>query len=73
MKAATVFALRVLALTLVLIIVFMIAINVAGMAQAPLPFTSGGVHSGGSGATGRFVAQTTETLPVVFRAPDLPN
>src|SRR6202162_2357373 len=37
MKAAAVFALRVLALTLVLIIVFMIAINVAGMAQASLP------------------------------------
>jgi len=35
MKAATVFALRVLVLTLVLIIVFMIAINLAGMAQAP--------------------------------------
>ena len=37
MKAAAVFALRVLALTLVLIIVFMIASNVAGMAQMPLP------------------------------------
>jgi len=36
MKAATVFALRVLVLTLVLIIVFMIAMNVAGMAQAPI-------------------------------------
>ena len=31
MKTATVFALRALVLTLVLIIVFMIAINVAGM------------------------------------------
>jgi len=37
MKAAAVFALRVLVLTLVLTIVSMIAINVAGMAQAPLP------------------------------------
>jgi hypothetical protein len=37
MKAAVVFALRVLALTLVLIIVFMIASNVAGVAQVPLP------------------------------------
>lgn len=37
MKAAAVFALRVLVLTLVLIIVFMIATNVAGMAQVPLP------------------------------------
>ena len=37
MKAAAVFALRVLALTLVLIMVFMIASNVAGMAQVPLP------------------------------------
>jgi hypothetical protein len=37
MKAAAVFALRVLVLTLVLIVVFMIATNVAGMAQAPLP------------------------------------
>src|SRR5579863_1953069 len=37
MKAAAVFALRVLALTLVLIIVFMIASNLAGMAQVPLP------------------------------------
>jgi hypothetical protein len=32
MKAAAVFVLRVLVLTLVLIIVFMVAINVAGMA-----------------------------------------
>src|ERR1700722_6268811 len=37
MKAAAVFALRALVLTLVLIVVFMIATNVAGMAQAPLP------------------------------------
>ena len=37
MKAAAVFALRVLVLTLLLIIVFMIAINLAGMAQVPLP------------------------------------
>ena len=37
MKAPAVFALRVLVLTLVLIIVFMIAIDVAGMAQTPLP------------------------------------
>jgi hypothetical protein len=37
MKAAGVFALRVLALTLVLIIVFTIASNVAGLAQVPLP------------------------------------
>jgi hypothetical protein len=37
MKAAAVFALRVLVLTLVLIIVFMIASKVAGLAQAPLP------------------------------------
>ena len=37
MKAAAVFALRVLVLTLVLTIVFMIAVNVAGMAQPPLP------------------------------------
>jgi hypothetical protein len=37
MKAAAVFALRVLVLTLVLIVVFMIATNVAGVAQAPLP------------------------------------
>jgi len=37
MKTAARFALRVFALTLVLIIVFMIAINVAGMAQTPLP------------------------------------
>ncbi len=37
MKAAAVFALRVLALSLVLIIVFMIAINVAGVAQVPSP------------------------------------
>ncbi len=37
MKVAAVFALRVFVLTLVLIIVFMIAINVAGMAQAPFP------------------------------------
>ncbi len=37
MKAAGVFALRVLALTLVLIIVFTIASNVAGVAQVPLP------------------------------------
>ena len=37
MKAAAVFALRVLALTLLLIIVFMIASNLAGMAQVPLP------------------------------------
>jgi hypothetical protein len=37
MKAAAVFALRVLVLTVVLILVFMIAANVAGMAQAPLP------------------------------------
>ena len=37
MKAAAVFALRVLALTLVLIIVFTIASNVAGLAQVPLP------------------------------------
>lgn len=37
MKAAAVFALRVLALTLVLIIVLMIASNVAGMAKVPLP------------------------------------
>jgi hypothetical protein len=37
MKAAAVFALRVLVLTVVLIIVFMIAANVAGMTQAPLP------------------------------------
>ena len=37
MKAAAVFALRALALTLVLIIVFMIASNVAGMAQVPIP------------------------------------
>ena len=37
MKAAAVFALRVLVLTLVLTIVFMIAVNVAGLAQPPLP------------------------------------
>jgi hypothetical protein len=37
MKAAAVFALRVLALTLVLIIVLTIASNVAGMAHVPLP------------------------------------
>src|SRR5258706_14007088 len=37
MKAAAVFVLRVVVLSLVLITVFMIAINVAGMAQAPLP------------------------------------
>jgi hypothetical protein len=37
MKAAAVFALRVLVLTLVLIIVLMIASNLAGLAQAPLP------------------------------------
>src|SRR3984893_10512256 len=37
MKAPAVFALRVLVLTVVLIIVFMIAIDVAGMAQTPLP------------------------------------
>ena len=37
MKASAVFALRVIVLTLLLIIVFMIAINVAGMAQVPLP------------------------------------
>ena len=37
MKAAAVFALRVLALTLVLIIVFMIASYLAGLAQVPLP------------------------------------
>jgi hypothetical protein len=37
MKVAAVFALRVLALTLVLIIVFMIASNVAGLAHVPLP------------------------------------
>jgi biopolymer transport protein ExbD len=37
MKAAAVFVLRALALTLVLIIVFMIASNVAGVAQVPLP------------------------------------
>ena len=37
MKAAAVFALRVLVLTLVLTIVFMIASRVSGVAQAPLP------------------------------------
>jgi hypothetical protein len=37
MKAAAVFVLRALVLTLVLIIVFMIASNVAGVAQLPLP------------------------------------
>jgi hypothetical protein len=37
MKAAAVFTLRVLILTIVQIIVFMIAVNVAGMAKAPLP------------------------------------
>src|SRR5882724_4240421 len=37
MKTAAVFALRVFVLTLVLIIVFMIASNVAGVAQTPLP------------------------------------
>jgi hypothetical protein len=37
MKALAVFALRVLVLTLVLIIVFMIGSNVAGMSQVPLP------------------------------------
>ena len=37
MKAAAVFALRVLVLIPLLIIVFTIAINVAGMAQVPLP------------------------------------
>jgi hypothetical protein len=37
MKAAAVFVLRVLVLTPVLIVAFIIATNVAGMAQAPLP------------------------------------
>src|SRR5215470_6746698 len=37
MKAVAAFALRVLVLTLVLTIVFMIASNVAGIAQVPLP------------------------------------
>jgi hypothetical protein len=37
MKAAAVFTFRVLVLTLVLIVVFMIASNVAGVAQVPLP------------------------------------
>ena len=37
MKAVALFALRVLVLTLILIIVFIIASNVAGMAKAPLP------------------------------------
>jgi hypothetical protein len=37
MKAAAVFALRVLVLTLVLIIVFIVATNVVGMAPAPAP------------------------------------
>jgi hypothetical protein len=39
MKPVAVFALRVLVLTLVLIIIFMIATNVAGMTRVPLPST----------------------------------
>lgn len=42
MKAAALFALRVVVLTLVLIIVFIIASNLAGMAKAPLPSAQAG-------------------------------
>jgi hypothetical protein len=37
MKAVAVFAFRVVALTLILIVVFMVASKVAGLTQTPLP------------------------------------
>lgn len=59
MKAATVFALRVLVLTLLLVVVFMIASNVAGLAKALPPSIQAASHSTIQAAA----TQTTSSNP----------